>query len=513
LIVPPRHDTGTAAAHRRPWAAIAAGGLLFAVLYLLMPPSPDQFNHAYLGWRLVQGERLNADVMDMNWPGIAWGHAAAAWLFGTRMWSWHAFDIGAFALALAALADIVGRGYGARAATALLLVGPWVYLASGYWIAGQHDMSAAQCLVIALWCHVRGGFAPRSWWTAGTGAALGLAVLHKPTMGALLPLLPLQGLALREGVVRVGAHAVLVACVAALVVAGGIGLLVWWGTPLANLVDAMWTYNATRRLDKPVDPMAVLRLTGSWPLALLLLSAPALAPLAQRDGRSVATTAPLLLWLTGVVSYAAQAKGNSYHLSPAVLAYMAWGAVVVSAAFGLGDARRPAWITRALAAALVAGVAVRAAASFVDLPRAIAARDFSLHLAHFRENDGLTLADVARLAREIAARDDSGCLLVAGRTSSVNVLAALRQPTRFYYFKTVQSPPPTLAERWTALWEADLARTTCRFVLVSDVSWQPPPTPTEHSQRVVAALRRWVDGAKSRRIGDSKWVLYERAGR
>jgi hypothetical protein len=483
------------------WAV--AGGL-----YLLLPPSPDQFNHAYLGWRMVEGERLYADVQDMNWPAIAGGHALAIWLFGTEIWSWHAFDLIATA---ACLADLLRLGYGRRAAGVLLVSAPWTYVAYGYWVAGQHDMSAAQFLAVALWCHVRGGFKPLSGWAVGSGVAIGLAVLSKPTMALMLVLLPLQGLWLRQEKQRVVGHMVVVAAAAVATVLAVFALLVFKGTPALNLIDAMWHYNAARRLDKVVDYPAMFSVTGWWPLGLAVICAPAIARLASPQGRNLAATSLLLMSVTGVVSYFVQATGNSYHLAPACLAGMAWAAVVVSMALERGRQPGPGWVPALLSVVFLLGIGSRLVFYFGDLPAAVAARDPTLYLAKFRENDGLTLADSWRLGHDIARRDDSGCLLVAGRTSSVNFFARLPQPTRFYFFNVIKAPPQPMAGRWAAQWETDLAHKTCRFALVTDAAWLPTMRPGPEADRVDAALRQLLGKyATQQRVGASQWTLYER---
>src|SRR5688500_15812803 len=58
------------------------------LLYVTLPPSPDQFQHAYLGWRLLAGELPYRDFIDVNWPGVMTWHAVAIWLFGINLWSW-----------------------------------------------------------------------------------------------------------------------------------------------------------------------------------------------------------------------------------------------------------------------------------------------------------------------------------------------------------------------------------------------------------------------------------------
>lgn len=515
MTLPPGITAATKCASSQPlarWAwAAALSWLIGGALFLLLPPSPDQFNHAYLGWRIVEGERLYVDLLDMNWPAIAWGHAVAILVFGKHLWSWHALDWIAFAIASACLADLLRMGYGRREAVVLVILAPWAYLARGYWMAGQHDMSAAQVLVLALWCHARGDFKPRSPWTIASGVALGVAILNKPTMAAALALLALQALWLGRTWGQAIRHTLAVAAAAVATVAAAAGLVMLLGTPWSNLIDAVWTYVVSARTGERVSHAALLRRLNKWPIALALICLPAVLRLATPGQRNAAATSLPILWLTGWVSYFAQASGKAYHLAPVVLTYIAWVAVVVAMALDRRRSLPRRAVPALLAGAFAVGAVHQLVVQFRRLPEALAQRDLAVHLAGFRENQGLTLRESRELAREIARRDDSGCLLAVGDASSVNVLAGLPQPTRFYYFPMLRNAPPALAARWAEQWEADLAKSRCRFVLVADAALPPADRPLPEGDRVTAALKRLLEQyPTSRRIGESQWTLYER---
>src|SRR6185503_9365437 len=164
-------------------AALAFVWIAAGALYLACPPGPDQFNHAYLGWRWVQGEVPYRDVIDMNWPGVMGIHALGATLFGTRSWSWHALDFLLFAGSAAFLFDLVRRGFGRPAARLAVLLYPVLYVGLPYDFSGQHDMTGTQFLLGALWFHVR-ALEERCWKRSlAAGVFLGAAMLNKPTLG------------------------------------------------------------------------------------------------------------------------------------------------------------------------------------------------------------------------------------------------------------------------------------------------------------------------------------------
>jgi hypothetical protein len=483
-----------------------------AALYLMLPPGPDQSNHAYMGWRLLQGDVPYVDYIDQNWPGVMGLHALAGALFGQQLWSWRAFDLLLFAAAAAALWDILRRGAGAQAARAFAWTALPAYVASGYWVAGQHDMTAAQLLAIGLWCHVRGAVA-RPWrWHTAAGVFIGLAMLNKPTMGAALALLPLQGLLLGARWTEVAVRLAVTSAATAATVAGGFLFVVALGATLAQVVESVLTYN-TYSLAEGTPPLAdIVRTTGAWPVVLAFVCLPAIVFLLRRARRSVASTMPFVLWAVGAISYAFQARGFSYHLAPAVLAYFCLAAVLLAlAGRALGNPTWPAWQRAGvvmLAAVFVAGIGARFWSAFHRLPAALAQRDYDLHLARFTENDGLNVGEAAAFARR-AGVGAPGCIFVAGESSVVNLLARRPLPTRFYYFPVIGSarPPLPMAERWVTQWEVDLRRARCPYVLVHPRCWALGDAP--HALRVAGALRELL--ARYRETGrlGRDLVVYE----
>src|SRR5436190_17561782 len=110
---------------KRHWKwLVGATWLLSGALYLTLPPSPDQFECSYMGWRVLEGDVPYRDFVDMNWPGLIWIHALATALFGNRIWSWHLLDFALLAMSGGFLADLVRRAAGRTAAFFALLLYP-----------------------------------------------------------------------------------------------------------------------------------------------------------------------------------------------------------------------------------------------------------------------------------------------------------------------------------------------------------------------------------------------------
>lgn len=458
---------------RAPWLALVVWPVC-AALYLTLPPSPDQFNHAYLGWRLLEGDVPYRDVIDMNWPGVMGGHAFAIWLFGVNLWSWRAFDFLVFGASALLLADIVRQAAGRDAAWLLLLIAPVMYVGDGYWVAGQHDMSAGQFLVVALWFHVR-AYGSNAWrWQIGTGTFIALAMLHKPTVAVIAPLLMLQVIWLRKPLGQIVVHSAIAGGALFATLAAGLGAVLARGTAISDAVDALYTYNAVTRF---VDPLPLGTLAAKPAGSLLWLGATLISVCAMpwqlgRAARSVATSVLPVLWLTGVVSYFAQGRGFMYHLAPSFLALAGGVAIALSqaasGALRLGRVRVGRGGAAVLLVAVALGFGYRLFDSYRALPGAVLWSEYARHLSRFSAGDGVTVADAASFAERAHQLPTRDCLFYVGRASAISYLAQRKVPTRFYYFPVIENavPPLPMAPAWVDQWERDLRASACSIILI-----------------------------------------------
>ena len=514
---------------------VAICWLAAGALYLTLPPAPDQFHHAYLGWRWVEGDIPYRDFIDMNWPGIPALNAVATWIFGVHLWTWRAADFALFAVSAAFLSDLVRRASGRDAGILGLALSPLIYAGMDAWIAGQHDMSAAQFLVAALWFHVVAYQRQACAWQLGAGFFVAAAMLCKPTVGVIALLFPLQALLLRTSARIVLAHtAVLsISIVSTLLVA--MGAIIALGTPLPDLVDAIYTYNAATQFasdaagtktggvtvahpaQAPIARMldSIAHEKARWWLVMTILSLPALVSWLRPGSRSIASSALPMLGLTGMLSFLIQAKGFGYHLSPVAPALI--GSLAASIALiatrisrpGAAPGRKVAGKTYLVIAAL--WIASRLVSAFYTLPMALATGDFGRHLSRFNAGDELVVQDVVEFARRVDAFPQSDCVLALGTVSSINYLSHRRQPTRFYYFPVLAKarPPLPMAEHWVDLWESDLKGANCQFVVIAKgikSDWLPGPS------RAAGALRAFLDDYRETgALGSTGgMVIYER---
>lgn len=500
------------------WAMLAAvSWLASGALYLALPPSPDQFNHAYMGWRLAEGDVPYRDFVDMNWPGVMSLHALAVWLFGVNLWSWRALDYVLFGASALLLADLLRLACGRGAARLGLILLPPIY--AGAALSGQHDMSAAQFLLAALWFHVRGYRSGSWWWQLGSGLFIAAAMLNKPTVGAIGLLLPLHALWMRQLPASVLAHTLAAGLAAVASLALAFSLVIARGASPGEIVDAVYAYNlATQYVDgRPLASVIerAVRVHATWWTVLVVASVPALFWMFRRGNASLAATALPVLWAAGIVSYLVQAQGFAYHLAPCLLALAGMAtlsiALVADGRIAIPGERwrRPLAVGFVLVA--LVGIGYKVASFYSWLPGHALAGDDAGRFSRFKVGDHLSVADALAFARRLDAPPHSDCVLVVGSGSAVNYLARRRQPTRFYYFPVLERTPASapFAQRWLALWERDLGSAKCRYTLVphGDVS-----SGFRGQPGVVAALREFLLGYRvAGTLGaEGAMVVYER---
>ncbi len=504
----------------RHWMTLAiASWIASGALYLTLPPSPDQFQHAYMGWRLLEGDAPYRDFIDMNWPGVMALHALAAWIFGINLWSWRAFDFALFAASALFLGDLIRLAAGRDAGKLSLVLSPLIYAGTPYWVAGQHDMSAAQFLVAVLWFHVR-GYERRAWWyQIGTGLCIGAAMLSKPTVGVIGLLLPLQALWIRIPVPRIIAHTSVAGAAAVAALLAALGAVLLRGASLNDVIEAIYMYNAATQYvgDQSIAELMLRLLQFHYQgiPAVTFGSIPAIYWIFDRTNRSMAATSLFLLWLTGVLSYFAQWRGLPYHLAPCLIA-LSGGLAISTALVAAGriNAGHTAWKQSTVAGMVAVSLlwtGLKLAGSYRSLAPAFLEGDSKPHLERFSAGDDVNFAEVVAFVRRLDALPASECVLLVGDTSSINYLSKRRMPTRFYYYHVLRhlDPPTPMEDRWAGLWDADLRVADCRYALISrsvGTHWLREPG------SVAASLRQFLGRYReSGTIGhDGGIVVYER---
>lgn len=160
-----------------PWFAVLP---VLALIYMTVPPSPDQSQFDWMAYIATQGQPVYSGSFDMNWPGAIWLHEAGLRLFGIHAWTWRLMDfllMTGFTLGGAVFLSRAGW----RLAPALFLfLYPPLYITSGAWMAGQRDLVATGFLILACAMAMPGR---RKEWVAvfAAGVCVSAAVLIRPT--------------------------------------------------------------------------------------------------------------------------------------------------------------------------------------------------------------------------------------------------------------------------------------------------------------------------------------------
>jgi hypothetical protein len=288
------------------------------LIYMMMPPSPDQAQFDYMAWMSAQGLPYYAQSFDMNWPGAMVLHELGIRLFGVHAWTWRLTD---FLLmeGLALLIALFIRRAGFRLAPALFLaLFPVLYVTGGFWLVGQRDIIATGFLLAACAMVLPGGRAEGAK-IAVAGALIACAVLIRPTfLSFLIGVMALEALPLRSPAPRSISRLVR-GVTLALGFAVPVLAIVAAGAALGNLDD--W-YAQSIQFSLSVysgDPPQSMTGTA-WQLFvsswhwLTVLGTLGLLLWIARDGVSHASALVVGAGLTILVSYIVQNKGFVYHL-------------------------------------------------------------------------------------------------------------------------------------------------------------------------------------------------------
>ncbi len=425
------------------WVAIS---VVLGVLYSAIPPSPDQALFDYIGWRILGGATPYAEVVELNWPGAMFLHAASTWLFGNTLHAWRTFDY-LYLMATVVLIFLAVRSFaGWKTAAAAGVVYQILYVTAGPWFSGQRDIVAAPFLLVACYAQARGLRDRSLAWQALAGPAVGMAMVIKPTLGAVVLMLAIQaGVHWMRRRIPLGA-ALLHLCVtgAALLLTLAMfaaGARVWgflddWWEMSIRFNSAVYALESAA----PVDLLGrICRFAvPSW--HWLLLASAAGLYLLRRSRTAWLPSVTLALLGTTAISCVVQQKGFGYHLGPVLMVLAVLTAVVLAACIKTMTERpRKALSPRVLAAGAILLVASLGLASKLKREFTQPAAWILGHIAHeellrdFNGGDtGVTMADVLNASSYIASRsNEKQPVLLWGRSVLVKFLAQRRSPTRF----------------------------------------------------------------------------------
>lgn len=484
-----------------PW--MAALGLL----YLTVPPSPDQSQFDWMAFIATQGQPYYAGSFDMNWPGAMWLHEFGLRLFGVQAWTWRATDFLLLAGFTGAGGVFLWRAGWPLAAAIFLMLYPPLYVTSGSWMAGQRDIVAAGFLLAAAALSLPGrGPGPRreGGAMALAGVCIAAAVLIRPTclsfLAGLLALeaLPLRtryprqvGRARRAGLLALGFAAAIGGVAAAM---RALGILDDWYEQ--SVLFALSVYAG----DPPQDWRLTLHtlFVRSWHWITALASLGVLLWAwrdgARRDGASHALVVALGIAATGAVSFAVQDKGFAYHLGAALTVMALLVAVALEGLAGLrAGARGPtgraaATAVLALAGALVVAGTAQKLTSLAPGAALLARGDLGPQDGH-----GLTEQERRRIVSLIRAGSGPEDTVLVYGTRYELAFRAGRLPTHRFINLAVDEMDESFArhDAWLAEIDAALAARPPAFVILRRSVIEGPitaPRPAEPGAPVLARL-------------------------
>jgi len=164
------------------WPAVALAGVVLVLMRLHafeLPLEADEGNYAYIGGRLLAGDRLYVDVWDHQPPGVFALFAGVIAVFGDGplVFRWMATGFSLATLAL--LASFLHRWWGRAAAVSGAAL--FAVVSSDPATSGEgcnREIYMVSLIVAAWWFAVRPG-RPRIGWLVAAGTLLGIASLLK----------------------------------------------------------------------------------------------------------------------------------------------------------------------------------------------------------------------------------------------------------------------------------------------------------------------------------------------
>lgn len=476
--------------------------LLLGACYVVIPPSPDQFELQYVAERMLAGQTLYVDVIDMNWPGCFWLHAMTAWYVPEGFYPWRGLDYAFMITATVVGARLLRRQSNSHTALFWLVLYPLLYLtATGQWFAGQRDIICGHLLIITIVLHLNGWERNALWWSMATGVMIAITMLVKPSLALAGPALALHGLLTRPanvGWLRAATHVLVMGAAAAASVLGGFGVVWFQGAGLSDIWECALVYNAVTQGWEAATLMELIVRGWGWLLHswhwIALTAVIGFFTFSQSPaGRRIHALFVTLL-LVGFGSYWGQGKAYAYHLGVVFTTMCYFSALGLGTCWHSVCAER--WVLRWLSRMVLGLVVLGGFAKIANLqPQAaylVGFRSWETLMAEYTAG-AATMKEVGelieRLQSEVAPEQP---IFVWGTESVINHLTGSPQPTRFYYGPLLVNarPPLPMADRWNDLFEQDLAENppaACVISLPLQAQAQRLDAPV--AQKVEAVLR------------------------
>lgn len=449
----------------------AIGGIWLAfciVLYINLPVSPDQSLFDYISWSVLSGQRLYADVFEINWPGKIIIHMFGTFLFGPETWSFRTIDTILLFFITTGMSLFLRRSGFILASLIVIALYPALYVSSGAWMAGQRDIVAAGVLIAAV------GFAlpPATYERARAielvlaGAFIAFAVLIRPTvLPFIIGLLAIERVRLSETPADHGSmRRSLLIAVGFLGGLGGLAVCTAWFGSLSGWFNQAFLFNTEVYVNEaPTTALLdqfIFLMTTSWHW-LAIFSALSLLIWIGQDRLSYGVVVILGLMATIIVSFIAQNKGFGYHLGGFLTVFAFLNALLIEQLAQYWRVMPKHALGRAflliMIAAVVGGTFKKTMALWPEAERLMTGE---------RDPAQQTLVTIAGIVAENSSSDDT--FLQWGRAYHAPYLAERFAPWPFVNIPLRYSAHLSSAwPHWQRLAETGLRDQPPAFVLVS----------------------------------------------
>jgi len=213
------------------------------LLYVPIPPNPDQELYDYMAWSARHQGSLYRAAGDVNMPGEPLLHVLSMATFGNHYWSYRLQDYLLLVAFTAAVALMVRRYFGNL--YGYLFVGFYLlaYTTAGYWMAGQRDLLATHFVTLAGFAYLRRVDGGTRGWLLAASLSLAFAALLKPTFLIAGPMIVLAGLPFgSRGIGTLVTDVVIMAAVGAFAL-GGVALAGWATGSIGPWYEMTVTYS------------------------------------------------------------------------------------------------------------------------------------------------------------------------------------------------------------------------------------------------------------------------------
>ncbi|HSC88186.1 MAG TPA: hypothetical protein VLC09_12975 [Polyangiaceae bacterium] len=463
-------------ARRLAYGALVVYWALLATFHVGRPPGPDQYELAYAAHRVLTGAVPYVDVVDMNWPGyLVYGLAD---YLPNVAYPVRLLDFLWTLLCGAAAAELVSNIWGGAARWATWVLAPLVYVHVGSHMTGQTDVLAAHLFFPIAWLGLRWPASARA--TTLAGLLFGVAVAIKPSFAVVGLCLLLWRVFLpspREPFRLRLLDGLLWGSAGVATVALSFGLVLLLGTPLRQLWDLLFVYNATAQFfpEEVTYRIGDSLWQGLWPSAKWWLPSTLLALLTLGSGHLSARERWLFptLLVAGLLNFLLQGRYYEYHAGLLLDVLLLLG----SAGFGLAieqlaqaTRRRgvdwtPFFGLSLLASAVGLGGFVAKGTRLLDWPYGAVGRQRVRNEQFWNDCSNGEVDDLAhRIASVVPA--DQPILVWQGSPSRVLLQANRPSSTRFFYSAILAQarPPLPMAAAWNERFVADLRERPPRAV-------------------------------------------------